>query len=176
MPVKKPRKKSIARQAAEKCSKRHKRKTCEYGPEYCDQLVEHMSQGYSFNSFAAKIGTSAQTLKRWRAQLYEFEEAAQVGEAASLLFWEQHVINHATRPTDGNSKMVELVMKCRFLWSDKQTIELTGALETQLRQLTDQQIETELRKLSARQNEIMVTSGEANTDAEIDAALNKLKG
>lgn len=166
---------SQARQTAEKYS-RQRRKKVEYKQKYCDMVVEHMAQGFSFNSFAGLIGTSAQTLKRWRELIYEFDEAAQAGEAKSLYFWEKEVVDQARgRNQDGNHKLVELVMKCRFLWTDKQHIELTGSLETQLRQLTDQQLENELRKISARQKDALVTPAEANRDYEIDAAIEKLK-
>ena len=148
----------------------------QYDDAYCQMLVKHMASGYSFSSFAKKIGTTPSNLKKWRAIYEDFDLSAQQGEAESLHFWETILIGAATGNVKGhNGKLIELVMKCRFLWSEKQHIELTGALETQLRQMTDQQIEMELRKLQARQNDMLAASGDVNTDEQIAAALEKLK-
>jgi len=169
------RKKSMARQIIEEMQAKSFKTVKKYNESYAHELVKHMQAGFSFSSFASVVGATPSTIKQWRAIHEDFDEAAQLGEAKSLAFWERELIDQARGIHKGQSKLVELVMKCRFLWSEKQHIELTGALETQLRQMTDQQIEMELRKLQARQNDLLAASGEVNTDEQIAAALEKLK-
>jgi len=164
----------MARQLAEQFSKRQPLRRAEYQPEYCEKLINHMAQGYSFHSFGSVINVSASVMRDWKATYEEFEQAAQIGEVKSVCFWEKVLIEQATGITSlkGNAKLIELVMKCRFLWAEKQHIELTGALETQLRQLSDQQLDIALRKLRAGQTSI---AGDGD-DTDIDAALDALKG
>lgn len=60
----------------------------DYKPEYCQQLIDHMSQGYSFESFSAKCGQGRATLYNWEKANPEFLEAKNKGKEQSLLFWE----------------------------------------------------------------------------------------
>lgn len=56
--------------------------------EYCEQLVKHMSEGSSFESFGAIINVSRATIYRWLEEYEEFFEAKELGEVKSLKFWE----------------------------------------------------------------------------------------
>lgn len=60
-----------------------------YKPEYCDQLLSHMKQGLSFDSFAGTIGVAASTTYLWAKRHKQFSETKKVGEAAGLLVWEK---------------------------------------------------------------------------------------
>lgn len=61
----------------------------DYKAAYCDQLVAHMAEGGSFESFAGKIDKTRQTLHNWTETHPEFFDAKQRGEVKSLLFHEQ---------------------------------------------------------------------------------------
>ena len=53
-----------------------------------EKLIEHMSQGHSFRSFAAKCDYSYETLKRWAEKNKSFREAKSKAESHALNFFE----------------------------------------------------------------------------------------
>lgn len=59
-----------------------------YKPEYCQQLVDHMATGMSFESFAANIGVHWDTLYEWCKVHPEFSEAKKEGKCLELKVWE----------------------------------------------------------------------------------------
>lgn len=65
------------------------RYNCKYKKEYCDQLIKHMADGFSFHSFGGKLLVGPRTLFDWLDRYPEFLEAKQVGEFACMYFWEK---------------------------------------------------------------------------------------
>jgi hypothetical protein len=51
----------------------------DYKPEYCEQLIEHMKQLHSFESFAADVNTTRATLYNWCKDYPEFLDARKRG-------------------------------------------------------------------------------------------------
>jgi hypothetical protein len=64
-------------------------KPTKYKREYCEALVEHMAQGYSFDAFGGKLLVGKRTLFDWLDKHIEFREAKDRGELACLYFWEK---------------------------------------------------------------------------------------
>lgn len=60
-----------------------------YLPEYCDKLIEHMSSGLSFETFAAKIKVNRDTLYAWEKKHKAFSDAKKVGIDQGQLVWEE---------------------------------------------------------------------------------------
>lgn len=60
----------------------------EYQPRFCEQLVDHMAQGFSFESFAGVVGVSKQTLYNWAEAHAEFLDAKERGTEQCRLWWE----------------------------------------------------------------------------------------
>lgn len=60
-----------------------------YKPEYCQMLIDHMKEGYSFFTFAAVLGVNPDTVYNWVNLFPEFSEAKRTGLAASVQWWEQ---------------------------------------------------------------------------------------
>src|ERR1700721_1643199 len=60
----------------------------DYRPEYCDALIAHMREGYSFESFGANVGAHKQTLYTWAEVHPDFADAKKEGTALSLKFYE----------------------------------------------------------------------------------------
>lgn len=64
-----------------------------YEPKFCEMLVTHMNGGYSFSSFAAKIGVGRRILYDWCRCYPEFLEAYEAGYSAALLHYETQLNN-----------------------------------------------------------------------------------
>lgn len=61
----------------------------DYLPEYCEMLIDHMSQGFSYESFAGRIGTSRAVLYDWEKVNPAFLDAKSQGRDKSLFWWEK---------------------------------------------------------------------------------------
>lgn len=64
-----------------------------YKKEYDEMLIKHMSQGYSFESFASIIGKGRRTLFDWVDNFKSFKEAKDIGDANGKRFFETVLIS-----------------------------------------------------------------------------------
>lgn len=55
-----------------------------YLEKYCEELIDHMTEGHSFESFAGTIKVSFDTLYEWLKVHPEFSEAKKIGHGANL--------------------------------------------------------------------------------------------
>ena len=103
------------------------RKT-DYKTEYDDMIIEHMEQGYSFESFAGVVGCSNKTLYNWADRNPSFLHAKELGFEKSRKFWEIEAIKQATGKSDGNTTMAIFNLKNRFpkQWRDKQELDMSN--------------------------------------------------
>lgn len=92
-----------------------------YRPEYCQKLIEHMSKGYSFDSFAAIADVNPDTLYEWAKVHPEFSETKKKAFARSLLFWEQQGISGlwTSKEESFNTALWIFNMKNRHKWTDR---------------------------------------------------------
>lgn len=60
-----------------------------YNDTFPELLQAHLSQGFSFASFAGLIGVTYGTIKRWVEEYEVFRDAKEIGESRCRLFWEQ---------------------------------------------------------------------------------------
>lgn len=60
-----------------------------YKKEYCQKLIDYMSEGLSFDSFGAEVKVSRVTLYNWIEKYPEFQDAKSEGEMRSLQWWEK---------------------------------------------------------------------------------------
>jgi len=60
-----------------------------YKPEYCKQLIEHMSKGLSYDTFAAEVEVSRQALYRWENVHDEWREAKDIAFSKAQIWWER---------------------------------------------------------------------------------------
>jgi len=133
MPKKKAPKKTSKRSTKEKLKKRSfGGRPIKYKPEFCEQLYESLSQGYSVEASCAVIGEicedgkpegiSKDTMYRWFREYPEFSYAKKRGIEEGRRMWETLGIRHITHYKDGvqlNSAVYCFNMKNRFGWSDK---------------------------------------------------------
>lgn len=61
----------------------------DYKPEYCQMLIEHMEEGYSYESFGGVIGVAEKTLYNWEKHHPEFLHSKEIGVQKSLIWWER---------------------------------------------------------------------------------------
>ncbi len=102
-----------------------------YKPEYCQAIIDHMSQGYSLDSFASKVNVGRNTVYDWTQRIPEFKEAADIARAKCLEHWES--VGKSGLWSDKDNKFNAAVwifwMKARFRWSEPQEHTHSGKLE-----------------------------------------------
>ena len=92
-----------------------------YEERFCDMLVKHMSEGLSFESFAAEINTCRDTLYNWKKEHPEFFDAHKKGLDFNLNFWER-IGRQQSIKGKGNVVAWIFNMKNRHGWKDSQEI------------------------------------------------------
>ena len=91
-----------------------------YKPKYCEDLIAHMKQGLSFESFAAVIKVNQDTLHEWARRHKEFSEAKKIAFEENRLVWEKMGIAGMMGRTPGFNATVWIFnMKNRFKWVDR---------------------------------------------------------
>ncbi len=91
-----------------------------YKPKFCQMLIDHMKQGYSFESFAGVVAVSRVTIYSWLKKYDEFREAKEVALSLNRLFWEQIGIDAVKGQVPGfNATAYVFNMRNRFNWSDR---------------------------------------------------------
>jgi len=102
--------------------KPHMGRRPDYKEEYCQMLIDHMSQGLSYETFAAVVKTHRSTLYRWEAKYSNFRDAKQTGVEAGQLLWEKIGIAQAVGDKalgKGNVASWIFNMKNRYSWTDR---------------------------------------------------------
>ena len=99
-----------------------------YKPEYCDLMIEMLSEGASFTEFRAAVGgVSRQTLSNWREQNPEFLDAYSRAEAIGQAYWEKRLRTEIMFDNKANAALVKLYFANRFNWHDKQATDHTSS-------------------------------------------------
>jgi hypothetical protein len=138
-----------------------------FKPEYCEQLIDHMAEGYSFEAFCGKIGVAKQTAYTWVKQHAEFAEAKEIGFEKNRLFWEHKGIEGLWGDKDSrfNSTVWVFNMKNRHGWRDR--VEMLGkdGGPIQYADLSEEQIDAKMKELCAQLGQ---PSPETNSQADTD--------
>lgn len=93
-----------------------------YKPEYCEAVVKHMEQGYSFETFGAIIDVGRTTLYEWVEVYPEFKKAKQIAMAKCQMWWEKtghEGMFMGGKDTPFQAGMWNFNMSARFKWSQK---------------------------------------------------------
>ena len=90
----------------------------DYEPEYCKQLMEHMQDGYSYESFAGKVAVSFKTLYNWEKAHPEFLQSKEIGRAMQLMYWEDKVKDSLPAGI-ANASVLTLAMRNICKWRMK---------------------------------------------------------
>lgn len=60
-----------------------------YDPAFCEMLLDHMWKGNSFQSFAAELGVSIDTIYEWAKVHTDFSESKKQGQGFEIAYWER---------------------------------------------------------------------------------------
>ena len=93
-----------------------------YRPEYCEQLIDFMAEGYSFEAFAGKIRVNQDTLHEWVKRHPDFSEAKKIAWSVSRLYLDKAFVEGLWNTKDGptlNNTTWIFAMKNRFGWRDR---------------------------------------------------------
>lgn len=95
----------------------------DYLPEYCEQVIDFMAGGFSFEAFAGKIGVSKQTLYEWTKVHPEFSDAKNIAFDKCRLWWESKAIEGIFNENGRTFNSANFIynMKCRFRdeWTER---------------------------------------------------------
>lgn len=129
---------------AEKKPEKHGKKTGrpvgsdEYKPEYDDMIVEHMRNGYSAVSFAAKIGVAKSTVYEWAKTHESFSNAFTRARTLCQAWWEDQAVGHLedvsipdVESRRFNDRLWLKNVACRFRddWAEKKTVTIETSTE-----------------------------------------------
>lgn len=121
-----------------KPKKRPEGRPSKYKPEYCAMLLKHMgTEGLSYESFAATIGVSRDTLYHWESLYPRFSYTKRLAIDANLLLWEKLGIAGMTGKIPGfNAPVWNVNMKNRHGWRERVQTEnnttVTGSVDVNL--------------------------------------------
>jgi hypothetical protein len=88
--------------------------------EYCNMLIDHMANGYSFQSFAGEIGVAIKTLYSWCDLYPEFLHAKEIGRAKGLNYDEKLLTKGALGSVRGyNFNAHKWKMANMYKWTEK---------------------------------------------------------
>ena len=95
-----------------------------YRPEFCEELVEHMSKGYSFTSFGAVCKAGLRTMQDWATRHPEFKDAIGRGMAARCKYHEMLLLAAQIKKkilVDGREVVPDktvcfFILKTGFFW------------------------------------------------------------
>lgn len=84
-----------------------------YRKEFCKQLIEHMAEGFSFESFAGTVDTHRAVVHEWVKRHEEFSEAKKEGDAKARIWWEK-LHRRCAATGEGNATMIVWAQKNKW--------------------------------------------------------------
>jgi hypothetical protein len=118
----------------------------DYRPEFCQMLVDHMKQGFSFKSFGAIIDVCETTITSWASTHDDFLAAKTKGKSFERLYWEK-LHNKCSDTGEGSASAIIWAQKNKFPDDYKDRNEPAQIqVNTNLNQLTVQQWDNTAQK------------------------------
>lgn len=112
--------------------KRARGRPTSYKPEYCEEVIEAMMQGFSLTAFAGILAVGRDVLNDWMARYPDFAEACARGRTMRLHAWEVKALRVADDGGVGSQgTMIIKALNTQRIgdeWQDKTTVELEGRL------------------------------------------------
>jgi len=110
-------------------------KNYKYDDSYPDLLINHLSKGYSFESFGGTIGVVRSTIFQWALDIPEFKAAKEIGYQKSLSFYEKLLSAKVSGqkiegfdPRKSDTACLIFALKTRFhkIYGEKKDVEHSG--------------------------------------------------
>lgn len=109
--------------------KKQRGRPSKYKTEFCEQLIAHMGQGLSFESFAALIDVNLDTLYEWEHRHTDFSEAKKVARQKQRLAFEKIGMNATLGKIPGfNATAFVWLSKNMLGWRDRQEVTHAGSI------------------------------------------------
>ena len=99
-----------------------------YDKTMCEKVLELMSKGKSIVQVAAEFNVSRETIYAWEKEHKEFSDTLSIGRMKSEAFWEEVLQEMAVKQNAVTNGNLALILKCRYRWTEKQDIGLSGDL------------------------------------------------
>lgn len=117
----------------------------DYKPEYCQTMIDLMSQGYSYAAVAAELNVCRDTLDDWAARNPEFLRAKRDGNDKRITWWERHARAKMTGESKASDTVLIFMLKnaAKDLYGDQQTINQTithNVANVDVSKLNDEQL------------------------------------
>ena len=107
----------------------------DYDEKYCEMLIEHMAEGYSYESFGGIIEVCEKTLYNWESQHPEFLHSKNIGTQKSMVWWEKigrsGMINEIPFFNDRIWRL-NMINRFRSKWSDGTKNENNDKVKTEI--------------------------------------------
>ena len=124
-----------------------------YRPEFCALLKDHLSHGYSFESFGAIAGVSRQCCYDWLDQHEDFRQARLEGEPQCRFYYEKLGLALALGKIDGNVTAWIFQSKNIAGFKSDRHVSVSGdpnGAPISVRSMTRQETEERYRELMAK--------------------------
>jgi hypothetical protein len=91
-----------------------------YEERFCEMLIDHMTEGFTFESFAGRIGVNRDTIYEWAKVHEAFSDAKKDGRAAQQFFDEKEMakIIQGKNPRGNITGLIFKMKNCHG-WRDK---------------------------------------------------------
>ena len=83
-----------------------------YRPEFCQRVIELMSEGRSLEGCAALLGVHPDSLYEWQKVHPQFSVAVRAGRAGATTFWENRLLDVAQGGA-GNAQAIQWALRNR---------------------------------------------------------------
>lgn len=112
-----------------------------FKPEYCEMLIDHMSKGFSYETFAGEINCGRTTLYDWERVHDDWKEAKATAMEKAQTFFEQRLVaklagqkfkNIDTKLIDTSCLIFALKTRFHKTYSEKQKVEQDANVEINL--------------------------------------------
>lgn len=129
-----------------------------YKPEYCQMLIDHMSKGLSYESFAADLDLTRECLYKWEKRYPDFLHAKKKGQAKLTKLLENMGMSLAAGKLQGNVTAWIFLCKNKIGYADKTEVSGNSDKPLQLKYALD--VEPDSLKPSSSTDDDKDQSGE----------------
>ena len=105
--------------------KRPEGRPSKYKPEYCEMLIDHMSEGFTFESFGGVVSVNRDTVYEWLSAHPEFSDSLKVARVKQMQANEK-LIRDIAKYGEGNATAAIFILKnCHPKeWRDRREIDI----------------------------------------------------